>query len=60
MCKDAKLSCRGNSSAKFAQKGVSFFVSFLENALRFPISFVVSIVRSAPVGKDASGFGWLK
>src|SRR5208283_4746200 len=30
------------------------FVSFLENALRFPISLVVSIVRSAPVGKGAS------
>ena len=30
---------------------VSFFVSFLENTLRFPISFVASIVRSAPVGK---------
>ncbi len=41
-------------------KTVSFFVSFLENALRFPISFVVSIVRGAPVGEGASVFGWLK
>jgi len=41
-------------------KTVSFFVSLLENALRFPISLVVSIVRSAPVGKGASVFAWLK
>ena len=41
-------------------KFVSFFVSFLENALRFPISSVVSILRSAPVDEGASVFGWLK
>ena len=36
------------------------FVYFLENSLRFPISFVVSIVRSAPVGEALSVLGWLK
>ena len=41
-------------------KTVSFFVSFLENALRFLISFLVSIVRGAPVDEGASVSGWLK
>jgi len=32
----------------------------VQNALRFPISFVVPIVRGAPVGEGAPVFGWLK
>jgi len=46
--------------AQVCAKGVSFLVSFLENTLRFWVSFLVSIAGGAPVGEDAFVFGWPK
>jgi hypothetical protein len=48
------------SFPRIGSKTVSFFVSFLEKALRFLMSYLVSIVRGAPVDEGASVSGWLK